>query len=238
MNKRQNQRVDQLSRIKQYVQTHAIEPAIPRATELVTEANSLHEGMLAHGSGQEGGGNTYRSGASQRRALRDEILFTVTEISDTASKLDPAQHPGIRDLFRLNRARDSYQRLLNTGASFVEHLESAPVKTLFTDRGFDAGFDVDLTAKLVAFAGATRIKWNGRQAQKTGTVGLEELNRRAALVVRELSAIMVKHLRKTDPLQVPVWKAAARAYGPAVSDPQAPPGGSGDGSGSTPPAGS
>jgi hypothetical protein len=247
MNKIQILGIDRLGRIKQHVLTHAITPAIPRATVLLTEVDTLHDNMLDYGSGQEGGNNTYRSGSAQRLALRNDILGMVNEISDTAKGLDRAQHPGIRDLFRLNKASNSYARLINTGASFVDHLAAPAVKTLFTDRGFDADFDVDLTAKLTAFAAATGIKFQGRQEQKAGTVGLDALMRRATVVVRELSTIVVKYLRNTDPLLIPVWKAAARLYTPAVVSPETPaedPGsGSGDGSGSgsggtTPPSGS
>jgi hypothetical protein len=54
-------------------------------------------------------------------------------------------------------------------------------------------------------------------------------------VVRELSTIVVKHLRATNPLLIPVWKAAARVYTPAVIPPPAP---EGAGAGTTPPIGS
>ena len=250
MNKIQIQGIDRLGRIKQYVLDHAITTPIPRATVLVTEVNTLHTNMLDYGSGQEGGNNIYRSGSAQRLALRIDILGMVNEISDTAKGLDREEHPGIRDLFRLNKASNSYARLINTGASFVDHLATPAVKTLFTERGFDPDFDVDLTGKLTAFAAATGIKFQGRQEQKTGTVGLDALMRRATVVVRELSTIVVKHLRNTNPLLIPVWKAAARLYTPAVTTPQTPPGdpgsrsggsGSGSGTGSggtTPPSGS
>lgn len=233
MTKNQIQGIDRLGRIKQYVLVNAITPAIPRATALVTEVNSLHDNMLNHGSGQEGGNNTYRSGSAQRQSLRGEIHEMVSEISATARGLDPAQHPGIRDLFRLNKANDNYARLINTGASFVEHMAEPAVKTLFTDRGFDADFDVDLTAKLTALAAATGVKYQGRQAQKAGTVGLDELMRRATVVVRELSTIVVKHLRNTNPLLIPVWRAAARLYRSGVTTPETPSEGSGSGSGSS-----
>jgi hypothetical protein len=241
MTKRQNQRGDQLGRIKQYMQTNAITPPIARATALLTEVNTLHDGMLAHGSEQDGGGNTFRSGSTQRKLLRKEILATVTEISETARALDPAQHPGVRDLFRLNQARDSYQNLVNTTSGFLDQLAAAPVKALFTDRGFPADFETALEAKLTAFAAATGIKWQGRQTKKTGTAGLDEMNRRAVVVVHELSAIVTKHLRLTNPTLLPVWEVAARAYVPAVTTPETPPDGSGSGSGSgstPPPAGS
>ena len=222
MNKRQTQRADQMGRIIQFVLDHTITPTIPRATSLLTELTTLHERMLDFGSEQEGGGNIFRSGSAQRRALRDEILSAVSEISGTARALDPAEHPGIRDLFRLNEADKSYQRLVDSASSFVEHLATHSVKTLFTDRGFEPGFDADLTAKLVAFAAATGTKYRGRQTQKAGTAGLEALSRRAVIVIRELSAIVMKCLRRTNPLLVPVWQAAARAHVPAVTTPEAP----------------
>ena len=68
MNKYQNQHVDRLGRIKQYVITNAITPAIPRATVLLTEVDTLHTGLLDHGSGQEGGLNTFSMGVAQRQA--------------------------------------------------------------------------------------------------------------------------------------------------------------------------
>ena len=232
MTKYQTQHGDRLGRIKQYVITHAITPPIARATALLTEVNSLHEDMLDYGSNQDGGFNTYRSGSAQRMALRADIVGMVTEIWEIAKGLDPGQHPGIRDLFRLNGARRTYPPLINTGAAFVDHLATPAVKTLFTDRGFDPDFDVDLTTKLTALAAATGIKYQGRQAQKAGTVGLDALCRRATVVVRELSSIVVKHLRNTDPLLIPVWKAAARVYRSAVTTPETPSGDPGAGSGS------
>jgi hypothetical protein len=238
MNKYQIQCAERLGRIKQYVMTNAITPPIVRATALLTEVNTIHDNLLDYGSSQDGGFNPYRSGSAQRQSLRGEIVGMVTEIWETAKGLDREEHPGIRDLFRLNNARGSYTRLINTGASFVDHLATPAVKTLFTDRGFDPDFDADLTGKLTAFSAATGIKFQGRQEQKTGTVGLDALMRRATVVVRELSTIVVKHLRKTNPLLIPVWKAAARLYTPAVVNPEAPSGGSGGdpgSGGSTPP---
>ena len=243
MNKYQNQHVDRLGRIKQYVITNAITPPIPRAAALLTEVNTLHTGLLDHGSGQEGGLNTFSMGVAQRKALRKEIHGTVSEISDTAKGLDPAQHPGMRELFRVNKANNTYALLINTGAAFVDHLATPAVKTLFTDRGFDADFDVDLTAKLTALAAATGVKFQGRQARATGTEGLRALTRRATVVVRELSTIVVKHLRATNPLLIPVWRAAARVYTPAVIPPATEGAGSGSSTGTgsggtTPPSGS
>ena len=90
MNKRQTQRADQMGRIIQFVLDHTITPTIPRATSLLTELTTLHERMLDFGSEQEGGGNIFRSGSAQRRALRDEILSAVSEISGTARAHVPA----------------------------------------------------------------------------------------------------------------------------------------------------
>ena len=239
MKKTQVQRFDQLGRIIQFVLDHPIVPAIPRATVLLAEANTLHTSLLAHGSGQEGGSNTYRSGVSQRRAWRKSILTTVTEMSGTAQSLDPIEHPGVRDQFRLGRAASSHAQLVATANAFLAASTPAEVKPLFTERAFPADFDVQLTTKLAALSAATGIKWHGRQVQKTGTVGLDVVSRRVYRVVRELSGIMVKYLQGTNPGLIPVWLAAARSYVPAVVNPETPPGGSEAGSGTPqPPAGS
>ena len=135
----------------------------------------------------------------------------------------------------MHKANATYASLINTGAAFVDHLAVPAVKTLFTDRGFEADFDTALTAKLAALAAATGVKFQGRQARATGTEGLRALTRRATVVVRELSTIVVKHLRATNPVLIPVWRAAARVYTPAVIPPSAHQGaGSGSG-GTTPP---
>jgi hypothetical protein len=64
---------------------------------------------------------------------------------------------------------------------------------------------------------------------------LKALSLQITDVMKELRALMGKHLRETDPALLAVWKAAARFYEPPV--PAGPPvdGGGGSGSGSTPP---
>src|SRR5688500_18649579 len=152
MTKRQIQGIDRLGRIKQYVLDNAITPAIPRATVLLTEVDTLRADMLAYGSGQQGGANIYRSGSAQRQALRADILGIVTEVCETVKGLDPEEDPGIRALCGLNRARITFVGFIDAEASFGDHITAPAVKTLFTVRGFEADFDTELTAKLPALA--------------------------------------------------------------------------------------
>ena len=138
--------------------------------------------------------------------------------------------------FRLGRAASSNAQLLATAQAFLTAAAPAAVKQLFTDRAFAADFDVQLTAKITALSAALGRKATGLQAQRQGTAGLDVLNEQITAVMRELRALMVKHLRDTEPTLLPVWKAAARVYRVPVATPTPPTGGSGGPP--TPPAGS
>ena len=130
-------------------------------------------------------------------------------MSATAQALEP-QRPGITDQFRLGTQAKSHQQLLATAQAFLLAVEPADVKQLFTDRAFPADLDVQLTAKMTALAAAVGPKATGKISWKHGTMSLKTLSREITETVRELRALMVKHLRDTNPTLLEVWKAAAR----------------------------
>ena len=234
MNKRQVLGEDMLGRVKQYFIDHPLATPIARATELITDVNNLHTEVQAFGADQIGGQGGYRAGASERQFLSRQIQTALMRIAATARGLDPELYPGMSDQFRATQATRSYQMLINTGVSFLDALEVPTVKALFTERGFDADFDVQLEAKLTAFAAATGRKASGRQTQKFGTASLAIRERKIAKVMAELRALMVNVLSETDPALVEVWNAAARSYTgskaspatPAVTAPESAPTGS------------
>ena len=113
------------------------------------------------------------------------------------------------------------------------------MKPLFLERAFAADFDVTLTGKIDALETALGRTATGKQTWKEGTERLKTLSRQITDVMRELRALMVKHLRETDPSLLAVGKAAARSYAPPVSTPPEGEGSGTGGSGSAPaPAGS
>ena len=105
------------------------------------------------------------------------------------------------------------------------------MKPLFIARAFAANFDVTVTTKITALEAALDRTATGKQAWKEGTERLKTLSLQISDVMKELRALMVKHLRETDPSLLAVWKAAARCYAQPVT---APTEGEGSGSGSAP----
>lgn len=205
-------------RVAQFAVDYPITPAIPRATALFTKMSTLATDMVAQGGNQYFGRGGYRAGAAQRRLLAKELRTALVDIAAMARSLDP-DYPGMTEQFRLGRQTDSHQKLLTTAQSFVTAVETPEVKQLFTDRAFPADFDTQLTAKIAALAGAVGRKDTGLQGQKHGTVSMEVLSRDMAKTIRELRALMVKHLRETNPTLLPVWNAAARVYSRSSSAP-------------------
>ena len=196
---------DMLTRVVQYEEDHAVIPAIARATALFTEAKSLQTALRAHAGTQVLGRGGYRGGATERAILAKEIRTVLVDMAALARALDRS-HPGMADQFRLGRSSNSSAQLLATASAFLTAATPAAVKQLFTDRAFPADFDVQLTAKITALAAALGRKATGLQAQREGTVGLDVLSQQITDVMRELRALMVKHLRDNDPTLLEVWK--------------------------------
>ena len=228
---------DMLTRVVQYEEDHPVIPAIPRATALFAEAETLQTALRAHAGTQVLGRGGFRAGASERAVLATEIRTVLVDMAAAARALDRS-HPGMAEQFRLGRAASSNAQLLATAQAFLTAATPVAVKQLFTDRAFPADFDVQLTAKIAALAAALGRKATGLQALRQGTAGLDVLNRQITDVMRELRALMVKHLRDNDPTLLEVWKAAARSYAqpvPAEEETTPPGGGSGSGSGESQP---
>ena len=224
-----------LGRVLDYKEDHPIPVAMTRGTALFTKVGTLNTAMTNHAGGQLFGLGGYRAGATERQGLISDLREFLLDMSATARGLE-AEHPGITDQFRLGRQAKSHQQLLATAQAFLMAVEPAPMKLLFTERSFEADFDVQLTAKIAAVTAAVSRKSSGRQGQKLGTASLDALSREINATMAELRPLMVKYLRETDPSLLAVWKAAARCYRVRLAAP-APP--ASDGSeGTTPPAGS
>lgn len=201
-----------LVRIKGFAVDHPFSPAIPRVVFLMTSVDALIASYGAAGANQLGGFGLFRGSSTERRVLSKQIYTVLSDMSSVAQGLDPVEHPGVADRFRLGEGRRNYQGLINTGAAFVDAVEEPAVKALFTDRGFDADFDDALAASLVSFSAATGRKFDGVRDRKEGTVSLQILDKKALQVMKELRAIVEKHLRQSAPHLLEVWKAAARVY--------------------------
>jgi hypothetical protein len=227
---------DMLTRVLQYVLDHPLTPAIPRATALFAKVGTLSTALTNHGGTQTFGKGGYRAGATERQALAKDLRTFLLDMAAAARGLEP-EHLGITDQFRLGKQAQSHQQLLATAQAFLTAATPADVKQLFTDRAFPADFDVQLTAKITALQAAVSRKATGKQKWKEGTAGLDVLNREITATMRELRALMVKHLRDTNPTLLAVWNAAARCYSQPVSAP-APDGETGGSGGTSPPAGS
>ena len=224
---------DMLTRTAQYEEDHPVNPPIERATELFAEVNTLKTALGAHDGTQAVGKGGYRAGATERKVLAKDLRTFLAEMAATARGLERA-HPGIADQFRMGRASNSHASLVATGRAFVTAATEPAVKPLFTARAFAATFDVALTAKIDALEAALDRTATGKQGWKEGTARLKTVGIQISDVMKELRALMVKHLRATDPSLLAVWKAAARCYAQPVTAP-AEGGGSGTGgSGSAP----
>jgi hypothetical protein len=211
-----------LARVLQYVLDHPVTPAIPRATVLFAKASTLSAALGSYGGTQTFGKGGYRAGATERRALAKDLRVFLVDMAATARGLEP-EHPGITDQFRLGNQSDSQQQLLATAQAFLTAATPAEVKQLFTDRAFPADFDVQLTAKITALQDAVGRRDTGKMSWKEGSAGLDVLSRDITATMRELRALMVKHLRDTNPTLLEVWKAAARCYAaPATAPAESP----------------
>jgi hypothetical protein len=212
MTKRQIQREEMLVRIKQHLAEHALPPTLVRATTLSTEVDDLLVQHRAAAAAQFGGVGAFRGGSTQRNLLKGQINKTLTKMAATARSLDPDEHAGVRDLFRLDHSHNSYSAIIATASAFIAAVAEPAVKALFTDRGFPATFDTDLSAAVTAFVAATGRKFDGRRDSKEGTVNLKLLGDRITKVVKELRELVTNHLTETDPFLVDVWKAVSRLY--------------------------
>lgn len=237
MKRLQTEILGALVRIKGFAVDHPFSPVIPRVVVLMTSIDSLIAAYGVAGANQLGGFGLYRGSSTERKVLGKQIYTVLADLSSVAQGLDPIEFPGVADRFRLAESRRNYQGLINTGAAFVEALEEPTVQALFTDRGFAADFDTELTAALVSFATATGRKFDGARDRKEGTVGLKVLDKKAIQVMKELRAIVEKHLRQTAPNLIDVWKAASRVYrGRGGNEGEPVPAGGGSGGSATPPA--
>jgi hypothetical protein len=230
MTKGQQRQLDRLRRIKKYVTDHAIEPPIARATALFAQANTVSTAMEARGGLQVEGRGGFLGGAAENRALSKELRQILQAIAATARGLNATEFPGVAEQFRMDPMSRSYQALRDTAHGFLTQI--APIKAVFTERGFAADFDTDLEAKLTAFTAATSRKFGGRQTRKLGTAGMKELTQEAIDIMGELNPLMRNYLERTNVELLAVWRAAARAYSPPrrKATGEEPPG-SGDGGG-------
>jgi hypothetical protein len=94
------------------------------------------------------------------------------------------------------------------------------VQQAFIDRDFPATFVADLSTFATKFADATGRKYAGRQTQKGVTLGVDQTAEKGLVIVKELNAIVTKKLRKTDPVLLGVWQAAARLEQPPRRTPE------------------
>lgn len=223
---------DMLARVLQYKVDRPLPASITRGAVLYTQVASHLTAYTGLSGSQDFGRGGYRAGARQRQILAQDLRTVLVDMAATARGLE-SQNPGIAEQFRLGRQTDGHQKLLAKANAFLTAVDPPEVKQLFTDRAFPADFDVQLTAKITALAAAVGRKASGLQGQKAGTVGMDVLRRQVTETMRELRALMIKHLRDTNPELLPVWKAAARVYRGSQAAATAPTDGSGGTGGSS-----
>lgn len=202
---------DMLARVVQYGDDNPLPVTLTRGTTLYTNVAAHLAAYTDLSGAQAFGTGGFRAGARQRQILAQDLRTVLVDMAATARSLEP-QYPGIKEQFRLGTQADSHAKLLAKAEAFLTAVEPPTVKQLFTDRAFPADFDTQLTAKITALAAAVGRKASGLQGQKQGTVGMSVLRRQVTETMRELRALMIKHLRATNPELIPVWKAAARIY--------------------------
>src|SRR4051812_44014338 len=185
MNASIRRKKDMLTRVAQYVLDHAITPAIPRATALFAEVNTLKTALGDQDGTQAIGKGGYRAGASERAVLAKDLRASLADMAATGRGLERA-HPGMADQFRMGRAASSHTKLVTTARAFLAVATEVTVKPLFTARAFDADFDVELTAKIDALEAALNRTATGKQEWKEGTERLKALSLQISDVMKEL----------------------------------------------------
>jgi hypothetical protein len=207
MNATITRRLEAMDRSRQFILDHPFTPPVTRADVLVTNITTAATTLRERGSEQALGRLSFRAGVDERAALANDLRLAMRDINETASKLDRAQFPGVRMLFRMPNS-NGFQALINAARAFVEAV--VPIKTAFVDRGFPAAFVEALVLRIDTVEAAVLRKYRGLQLQRAGTVELELVARAGMAAVRELGSIVRCRYRVANPSLYEAWKSASR----------------------------
>jgi hypothetical protein len=202
-----------LDRVSEFFSEHATLTFGTRGTALVDQVDTTRDTMRFQGATQVSGRGEFHGGVAERRELAVELLAQIREIEMAAEAMDPATAPLPAEQLQRPPSR-SLQALLDTAGAFITVLTPPPVQQAFIDRDFPATFVADLSTLAAQFAEATGRKYAGRQALKSGTLGVDQAAGKGLAIVKELNAIVTKKLRKTDPVLLGVWQTASRLEQP------------------------
>ena len=229
MNRLNLDRYDSYIRIGQHDEENPLTPAIPRATELITELRTVATGMAADSGLQDAGLTGLRGGSDERQQAFAILLGEMKAMNVIARGLDRALFPGVAEQFRMPRSR-SFGNIAARGQAFLANATGK--EAIFTDRGLATGFLTAFAAKVTAAEAAVGTRNVGLLVRASGTAGATAKGRRGLAIVRELDAIMTVALRNNAGLLAACRTAkrvARRSRGGET------PADSGSGSGTTPP---
>jgi hypothetical protein len=202
-----------LDRVTEFFSEHSILTFGTRGTALIAEIDTTRNAMRSQGASQVSGHGEFRGGVADRRELAAELRAQMREIELTAEAMDLLSAPVPAEQLQVPRSQ-AFQTLLDTATAFVTVLTPLPVQQAFIDRDFPTDFVTELATLATQFADATSRKYAGQQTQMGGTLGVDHSAAKGLAMVKELNAIMIKKLRKTDPVLLGVWQAASRLEQP------------------------
>jgi hypothetical protein len=205
-------------RVVDFGANHPLIPAIPAVTTLLGDLDVVLTSLIDWGDDQAFGRGQFRGGSAFRQSVAEEVRALMRPINKIARALKPAQHPGVREQFRMPSS-GSHSALIAGAEAFVA--AATPIKQLFVDRGLPATFDTELTAKKTALVAATGQKNAGQAMQMAGTAGLLAQSRVGLDLLRELDAILSYQYRN-DPALLAAWKGACRVERDPVTETQTP----------------
>jgi hypothetical protein len=200
-------RFETFEAVDQFGTDHPLAPPSARATVLYGRINTLLTTLNGHAADQQAGAGDFFGGTAERRAIAEEVMLTLREISNTGKALPEDQFPGAGAQFHVTRSK-AFAAVRANLEAFIEAL--TPIKATFVERGYPATIDEDLNALLTAFDAASLRKQSGRAVQRLGTVALDAISREGIVVIKELDSIVSRQLRKNDPELLEVWKTTAR----------------------------
>lgn len=161
-------------------------------------------------AGKQATGKQDRHMNTVRRANVAELLKEqLGAIRETAQSLDPVAFPGVGAQFGLVNS-DSRQALRDVALAYLDHLKVATTKAALVAREHPATVVEDLTALVEEYDAAQSGQYAGLIGQVQGTQSLPVLMKQGQAAVKELSAMVRKRLKQSDPALLAVWKRTAR----------------------------
>ena len=125
MNCLNRHRLEMLEQLLQFAADHHIEAtANARAATLFAALPAIIITLRTFSHNQTSGHRTYRAGAQERATVATQLRKALRKIYNIAQVLDPAEHSGIRQKFKM--PIDSYRALADSGRAFIQHAAPSP----------------------------------------------------------------------------------------------------------------